>query len=611
VAILDSCLEDSSPSVPIYFILSPGANVMGDLDNLAAKYGFVNGESYHNVSMGQGQDVIAMRNLEMAHRQGHWVVLNNVHLMPRWLIELEKKLDEFALEGSNKKFRLFLSSDAANSIPIGLLNRCIKITNEPPAGLKANIKRAFASLNKDSFEESDAKMKSILFGLCHFHAVMLERKQYGPMGFNMMYPFSIGDLRDSAVVLQNYMENSGGGKIPWADLKYIFGEIMYGGHIVNDFDRKMCNTYLDFFMKDELLDETEMYPYNDEEKSLSFSCPAPTVYDKYLEHIETQLTQDTPIAFGLHPNAEIDFRTTQSNRILLTVLELQPRDASAGEGAQTPEERAKEVTQDVLDKFMEKRFDPEEVVRGMEDHPNPYQNVFLQEMDVHNILLAEIVRSLQELQLGFAGELTMSDAMDNLKSSLYLDRIPPSWQKRAWPSLRSLSAWMFDFALRLQQIEDWQNNPGDIPKVTWLSGLVNPQSFLTAICQITAQRQKLELDKLVTWTEPTKKMNIDEIERTSPDGAYVTGMQLQGARWDPQAGTLERSKPKEMFCRMPIINVKALLAANVDVTNGIFVCPTYKTEFRGPTFVFCAQLKTKSPAGKWVLAGVAMIMDVQ
>lgn len=225
VAILDNCLADSTPTVPIYFILSPGANVMGDLDYLANKYGFVPGDTYHNVSMGQGQDVIAMRNLEMAHRQGHWVVLNNVHLMPRWLIDLEKKLDEFALEGSNKKFRLFLSSDAANSIPIGLLNRCIKITNEPPAGLKANIKRAFASLNKESFEDFDSKMKSILFGLCHFHAVMLERKQYGPMGFNMMYPFSIGDLRDSAVVLSNYMENSGGGKIPWADLRYIFGEV--------------------------------------------------------------------------------------------------------------------------------------------------------------------------------------------------------------------------------------------------------------------------------------------------------------------------------------------------------------------------------------------------
>lgn len=74
--------------------------------------------------------------------------------------------------------------------------------------------------------KADSKTKSILFGLCHFHAIMMERKLYGPMGFNMMYPFSIGDLRDSAVCLTNYMENSGGGKIPWQDLKYIFGEIM-------------------------------------------------------------------------------------------------------------------------------------------------------------------------------------------------------------------------------------------------------------------------------------------------------------------------------------------------------------------------------------------------
>lgn len=78
-----------------------------------------------------------------------------------------------------------------------------------------------------AIRQADSKTKSILFGLCHFHAIMMERKLYGPMGFNMMYPFSIGDLRDSAVCLTNYMENSGGGKIPWQDLKYIFGEIMY------------------------------------------------------------------------------------------------------------------------------------------------------------------------------------------------------------------------------------------------------------------------------------------------------------------------------------------------------------------------------------------------
>lgn len=132
-------------------------------------------------------------------------------------------------------------------------------------------------------------------------------------------------------------------------------------------------------------------------------------------------------------------------------------------------------------------------------------------------------------------------------------KVPATWAKRAWPSLRPLASWLADFTLRLTQLEEWQNNPMEvqyvgqsiendafsprasalrcaqnhaqtqsasstcrrcmrseivtiypyttadklnhcnavppfafqIPKVTWISGLVNPQSFLTAICQVS------------------------------------------------------------------------------------------------------------------------------
>ena len=117
--------------------------------------------------------------------------------MPKWLVGLEKKLDEYAAEGSHSKFCVFLTSDPSKSIPIGILSRCIKVTNEPPAGLKANLKRAWCFFSKEYIEESDSKTRSVLFGLCHFHSIMMERKMFGPMGFNMKYPFSIGDLRDS------------------------------------------------------------------------------------------------------------------------------------------------------------------------------------------------------------------------------------------------------------------------------------------------------------------------------------------------------------------------------------------------------------------------------
>ena len=82
--VLEESFDDSSKNVPIYFILSPGTDVVSDLDAMAQKLKFVKGETYHNVSMGQGQDIIAERLLDEAAKSGHWVILNNVHLMPRY-----------------------------------------------------------------------------------------------------------------------------------------------------------------------------------------------------------------------------------------------------------------------------------------------------------------------------------------------------------------------------------------------------------------------------------------------------------------------------------------------------------------------------------------------
>ena len=64
-------------------------------------------------------------------------------------------------------------------------------------------------------------------------------------------------------------------------------------------------------MRDELFDELEMYPFAEDEKE-SFKAPSPTTYDRYIQHIDTHLTVETTLAFGLHPNAEIGFRTDGS-----------------------------------------------------------------------------------------------------------------------------------------------------------------------------------------------------------------------------------------------------------------------------------------------------------
>lgn len=83
------------------------------------------------------------------------------------------------------------------------------------------------------------------------------------------------------------------------------------------------------------------------------------------------------------------------------------------------------------------------------------------------------------------------------------------------------------------------------------AGLYNPQSFLTAVMQTTARRNDWPLDKTVLVTEVTKKLP-EQLDSQSRDGAFVHGLTLEGARWDEKSGMLEESRPKELFCQMPV-----------------------------------------------------------
>ena len=323
-----------------------------------------------------------MDKLALAHKEGHWVFLQNVHLMPKWLLILEKKLDQMALEGSNPAFRLYMSADPSPGIPIGLLEKSIKLTNEPPQGLKANMQRGFNFFTKEDIEDKDPKVKTILFGLCYFHAVMCERRKFGPKGWNMMYPFSIGDLRDSSTVLQNYMDGPAAqGKIPWDDLRYLFGDIMYGGHITDNLDRRFCSTFLENLMNDTLLDEAEMFPFI-EGKNITFKCPTPLSHEQYNKYIDQELPPETPLGYGMHPNAEIDFRTKQCNDLFLGLVELTPKDSgSQGEGgAQTVDDVVKEFMSRVADEcnLDQNKINIDDVNSKLDDSSKgPYQIVFI------------------------------------------------------------------------------------------------------------------------------------------------------------------------------------------------------------------------------------------
>ena len=239
----------------------------------------------------------------------------------------------------------------------------------------------------------------------------------------MQYPFSSQDLQASAIVMRNYMENAGP-KVPWLDLRYLIGEIMYGGHIVNDFDRTLCMCYLEYFLRDELLDEMEMFPYRDVDEvgAASFKAPPPTVYEKYLEHIDVVMVGDSPLAFGLHPNAEIDFRTNQCNDMLATIVSLQPNLTDNGNGEHSAQHAADAMLNDIIDAYSEVKFDMSDIRSNMET-PGPFQNVFLQECETMNLLVVAMMKTLEELNLGFNQLTVLSPGLGEISTleTLWVD----------------------------------------------------------------------------------------------------------------------------------------------------------------------------------------------
>ncbi|KAI4469349.1 dynein heavy chain family protein [Holotrichia oblita] len=225
-------------------------------------------------------------------------------------------------------------------------------------GIRAGLLRTYTSMNQDMLEYSDLPQYiPIVYAISFLHTVVQERRKFGPLGWNIPYEFNSADWLASCMFVQNHLDEIDPKRgISWTTVRYMIGEVQYGGRVTDDYDKRLLNTFAQVWFHEDMFQED--FQFYKGYKIIRFK----QVTD-YLEVIDKFSPTDPPQAYGLHSNADITYvtiyQTNTTTTMLLTIMSIQPKESSGG-GGESREAVVTRLTNDMLNK-LPVNYDPYEV----------------------------------------------------------------------------------------------------------------------------------------------------------------------------------------------------------------------------------------------------------
>jgi len=257
------------------------------------------------------------------------------------------------------------------------------------------------------------------------------------------------------------------------------------------------------------------------------------------------------------------------------------RQSSSDDGAATPEMMVDQMAED-MQKRMPVDLDMEECLEGLFDRdPETGQmdslaTVLLQEIDRFNGLLANLRESLVLLRKAIKGLIVMSGDLEQMFDALLANKVPPGWDKAAYPSLKPLASWFKDLEARMDFMHGW--NKGGVPISICLPYIFFTQGFLTGALQQHARKHLIPIDAIDFSFEVTTMHDDSEIEEQPEDGCYMRGLFIEAARWCAETKALQPSRlgsPQE-----PLPMIHFLPVENYVPNPDDYSCPLYRTNVR-------------------------------
>jgi dynein heavy chain len=384
-------------------VLSPGSDPLQAL----LKFATSKNKSPDPISLGQGQGPKAEKLIEQGCKNGDWVILQNCHLSTSWMPTLEKICEEMQSDprSVHRDFRLWLTSYPSEVFPPSILQNGIKMTREAKKGLASNLSDSYGvdPINDPEWfnECTDSKkFRKLLFGLVFFHAVIQERRLYGPLGWNIRYEFNETDLRISVRQLKIFIEQYPE-KTPIEALNYLTGQCNYGGRVTDANDRITIETILlDYFTERVLSDDYKFSP------SGIYFAPKHGPVESYVAYANSLPQFQEPEVFGFHENAAITKNLNETGGVLAAVMLCKADGGGGGGGNQDAAVTA------LANKILADLPGFYDLGAAGKKYPTDYNqslnSVLTQELERYNNLLKMIKGSLTDVKKAIKGEALLS-----------------------------------------------------------------------------------------------------------------------------------------------------------------------------------------------------------
>lgn len=273
----------------------------------------------------------------------------------------------------------------------------------------------------------------------------------------------------------------------------------------------------------------------------------------FYEEILTKMESiDQPAAFGQHINAEITSQILDSNELLESILSLQPQKVSSdGESRET---KVLKMISDLYENIPQP-VDVGALKYKLRNDDNPLNVVLVQEITRYNILLAVLRSSLEQLEKGIKGLVLISPDLEAVLYSLFENKVPKGWSF-AYFSLKPLAVWMRDLIDRYAFLAQWAAKSA--PHVFWIGAFTYPTGFTTSLLQRYSRKGgSPSIDKLEFDFIPIGKQ-VKDVTEPPKDGSYITGLYLEGAKWNFEKMCLMEPDVMELTVLMPIIQFKPI-----------------------------------------------------